>query len=200
MTAEGTSDEAALLERITRLEAHIQKLYFETASRFSAAEAYHKLIQRRTDELRERRVEGLQTFREFVERRLGPAMSTCVATSARHERLGARIAQTTQLLSTKVEVSRQAHNQSVLQSMNRRVLLQLRLQQTVEGLSVAAITYYLVGLVSHLAKGISATGLPIRSDLVVAVSVPIVAGVVAMGLHRLRRSLASAHSIREAND
>ncbi|HRD75435.1 MAG TPA: DUF3422 domain-containing protein [Hyphomicrobiaceae bacterium] len=182
-------DEPALLDRLTRLEAQIQKRHFETASRFSAAEAYYRLIQRRTEELREKRVEGLQTFREFVERRLSPAMSTITATSARHEKLALRIAQATQLLSTRVDVSRQQHNQRVLESMNQRVLLQLRLQQTVEGLSVAAITYYLVGLLSYLFKGAAVAGLVGRADLLIAISVPLVAALVAIGVRGARRFL-----------
>ncbi len=40
----------------------------------------------------------------------------------------------------------EAQNQTLLASMDRRARLQLRLQQTVEGLSVAAICYYVVGL------------------------------------------------------
>ncbi|GAO26681.1 hypothetical protein ALISP_6501 [Alicycliphilus sp. B1] len=44
--------------------------------------------------------------------------------------------------------------------MNRRGDLQLKLQSTVEGLSVAAITYYIVGLVSYLAKGAQKIGWP----------------------------------------
>jgi uncharacterized membrane-anchored protein len=180
------NDEPKLLDRLTRLEAQIQQRLFRSAPRFSASEAYHRLIQRRTDELREGRIDGVQTFREFIERRLSPAMSTCTATSARQEKLSNRVAETTQLLSTRVEVSRQRQAQEVLESLNRRALLQLRIQETVEGLSVAAITYYIVGLISYLAKGLSSAGLSTRSDLFVALSVPLVAAVVAIAVRRIR--------------
>jgi uncharacterized membrane-anchored protein len=46
------------------------------------------------------------------------------------------------LLSTRVNVDRQLQNQKLLKSMNERARMQLRLQTTVEGLSVAAVTYY----------------------------------------------------------
>jgi uncharacterized membrane-anchored protein len=163
---------------------------FETAPRFSASEAYYRLIQRRTEELREQRVDGVQTFREFVDRRLSPAMNTCLVTSSRQEKLFQRVAETTSLLSTRVEVSRQRQNQAVLESMNQRALLQLRMQQTVEGLSVAAITYYVVGLVAYLAKGLSGTVISVKADTVVAISVPIVAVLVALGVRRVRNFVA----------
>lgn len=182
-------DEPRLLDQLTRLEAVVQKRHFETAGRFSAAEAYYRLIQRRTEELRERRLDGVQTFRDFVERRLDPAMNTCMAISARQEKLSHRVAQTTQLLSTRVDVSRQQQNQGVLQSMNRRALLQLRMQETVEGISVVAISYYLTGLLSYLVKGLAAAGLAARHDLIVAVSIPIVVLLVALGVRRIRKKV-----------
>jgi hypothetical protein len=119
--------------------------------------------------------QGLQTFREFTERRLAPAMSTCASVSARVESLSQRVARATQLLSTRVAVSRERQNQQVLESMNRRAEAQLRLQQTVEGLSVAAITYYVVGLVGYAAKGLKALGWPVHTDLAMAFSIPLVA-------------------------
>ena len=182
-------DEPEMLDRLTRLEAQIQQRLFETAPRFSASEAYYRLIQRRTEELREHRQEGVQTFREFVERRLSPAMSTCTVTSQRQEKLSQRVAETTALLSTRVEVSRQRQSQAVLESMNRRALLQLRMQQTVEGLSVAAITYYVVGLISYLAKGLAGTVIAVKPDVIVAFSVPVVAMLVAVGVRHVRRHL-----------
>lgn len=185
-----TKDEPELLDRLTRIEAQIQQRLFQSAPRFSASEAYYRLIQRRTEELRERRIDGVQTFREFIERRLSPAMSTCVVSAARLEKLSQRVSETTGLLSTRVEVLRQRQAQAELESLNRRALLQLRMQETVEGLSVAAITYYVVGLISYLAKGLYSAGVPVRSDVIVAVSVPIVAVVVGMGVRRIRTLVA----------
>jgi uncharacterized membrane-anchored protein len=190
LATEEAKDEPELLDKLTRLEAQIQQRLFETAPRFSASEAYYRLIQRRTGELREQRFKGVQTFHEFVERRLGPAMNTCFATSARQEKLSQRVAETTQLLSTRVEVTRQRQAQAALESMNRRALLQLRMQETVEGLSVAAITYYVVGLIGYVVKGFSSTGLVTRPDVVVALSVPLVVLFVALGVRRIRRLVA----------
>jgi uncharacterized membrane-anchored protein len=126
-------DEPALLDRLTRLEAEIEDRQTSNHYRFSAATAYHELVQRRIEELREERIHGLQTFHEFTERRLAPAMSTCRAVAARQESLSRHVARATQLLSTRVDVARERQNQAVLESMNRRAKMQLRLQQTVEG-------------------------------------------------------------------
>jgi uncharacterized membrane-anchored protein len=151
-------DEAQLLERLTRLAAEIESRESQHAYRFSASAAYYELVQRRIGELREERIQGLQTFREFTERRLAPAMSTCQSVATRQHALSARVARATQLLSTRVDITRERQNQALLESMNRRAKLQLRLQQTVEGLSVAAVTYYVVGLVGYAAKGLKGVG------------------------------------------
>ncbi len=193
LASDDAQDEPKLLDRLTRLEAQIHQRLFASAPRFSASDAYYRLIRQRTDELREGRLEGVQTFREFIERRLSPAMSTCAATATRQEKLSQRVAETTQLFSTRVEVSRQRQSQDVLESLNSRALLQLRLQQTVEGLSVAAITYYVVGLIAYLAKGIVYAGLPVSPEVLIAASVPIVAVLVALAVRRIRRHIAPGH-------
>lgn len=180
-------DEPVLLERLTRLAAEIEGREADHLHRFGAAAAYYELVRRRIVELRELRIEGLITFMEFTERRLAPAMGTCLAVAARQDALSRRVARATQLLATRVELTRERQAYAVLASMNRRAKLQVRLQQTVEGLSVAAITYYVVGLLGQLAKGAGATGLGINPELVTAASVPLVALVVALGLRRARR-------------
>jgi uncharacterized membrane-anchored protein len=189
MQTAGEEDEPVLLDRLTRLEGQIENRHADTLYRFSAANAYDTLVQQRIEELRETRIEGLQTFREFNDRRLAPALATCRAVSARQNALSERVARATVLLSTRVNVTRERQNQSVLKSMDRRANLQLRLQQTVEGLSVAAITYYIVGLTGYAAKGVKAMGVHLEPDVVMAISIPFVAALVAYGLHRFRTSL-----------
>ena len=190
LVAAGDSDEPMLLDRLTRLAAEIESRESENMYRFSAAAAYYDLVRRRTAELRERRIEGLQTFDEFTERRLAPAMGTCAAAAARQESLSLRVARATQLLATRVDVTLERQNQAVLESMNRRVKIQLRLQTTVEGLSVAALTYYVVALVGDAAKGAKAAGLVIDPELAMGVSVPVVALLAALGVRSIRRMVA----------
>lgn len=189
MCAAGEPDEPLLLDRITRLAAEVERGISRTQSRFSASEAYFNLVRRRIEELREERIQGLQTFKEFTERRLAPAMNTCEAVAQQQTRLAERIGQTSQLLSTRVSITRERQNQALLASMNRRAQLQLRLQQTVEGLSVAAITYYTVGLVGYLAKAVKALGVDLNPDLAMGLSIPVVAIAVAYGTHHLKEKV-----------
>jgi len=185
--AEATeADEPRILDRLTRLEADISNRASASHYRFSAAKAYYELVRNRIAELREVRIEGLQTFREFTERRLAPAMNTCVAVSARQEALSERVARASQFLATRVDLTRERQNQALLASMDRRASLQLRLQETVEGLSIAAVTYYVVGLIGYAAKGLGAFGVAVSPELVMGLSIPLVLLATAAGLRRIR--------------
>ena len=157
---------------------------------FGACEAYHGLVLRRIAELREARLPGLQTIDEFMSRRLAPAAATCANAAQRLRGLAERIGQTSALLATRVGIARERQNQSLLASMDRRAKLQLRLQQTVEGLSVAAIVYYMAGLVGYLAKAARGAGLRVDPDIAVGVSIPLVAALMLWSMRRMRRRLA----------
>ena len=179
-----------LLHELTRLAAEVESGLAASQFRFGACRAYSDLVRTRIAELRETRLEGLPTIGAFMARRFEPAVATCLTVSSRMHDLSERVAQASALLSTRVDIARERQNQALLVSMNRRAQLQLRLQQTVEGLSVAAIAYYVVGLVGYLAKGLKAGGLPLEPDLAMGLSVPVVAGLVFMALRRARRRVA----------
>lgn len=192
MVDAGEADEPMLLERLTRLSAEIDSAGAANRFRFSAARAYDELVQRRIVELREERIQGLQTFREFTERRMAPAMNTCRSVAARQESLSQRVARATQLLSTRVDLTSERQNQKLLEQMNRRVKLQLRLQSTVEGLSVAAITYYIASLVGRTTEGLEEIGVHANPALVEAISIPVIAIGMALGIRRIRRIVTRA--------
>jgi uncharacterized membrane-anchored protein len=185
---DGGADEA-LLQELTRLAAEVESGLAASQFRFGACRAYHELVTRRIAELRERRLPGTQTIEEFMARRLSPAVATCATVSQRLHGLSERVAQASSLLSTRVDIARERQNQALLASMDRRAKLQLRLQQTVEGLSVAAIVYYVTGLVGYLAKAGKAGGLPIQPDLLVGLAVPVLAVLVMAALRRARQRL-----------
>jgi uncharacterized membrane-anchored protein len=71
----------------------------------------------------------------------------------------------------------------------------LRLQQTVEGLSVAAIVYYLAGLVGYVAKGVKAGGWRIEPDLIVSLAVPALAVLAFLAVRRARRRAAERERV-----
>ena len=129
----GEADEPVLLAQLTHLEAEINSRESRNHFRFSASAAYYRLVQRRIAELREERIPGLQTFQEFTERRLAPAMDTCQAAMGLQQSLSGRVARATQLLSTKVDITREQQTHAVLDSMNRRAKVQLRHRRPSKG-------------------------------------------------------------------
>ncbi|MBS0374684.1 MAG: DUF3422 domain-containing protein [Proteobacteria bacterium] len=182
-------DEAPLLERLTRLEAAVGREEAASDYRFRAAFAYYELVQRRTLELRETRIPGSQTLGEFIDRRLAPAIATCRAVANRQDALSRRVARVNQLLATRIDLTRESQNQQLLESMDRRSAAQLRLQQTVEGLSVAAITYYVVALIGDVAKGLDEIGVAVRPEVVMAISIPVVGLLAALSIRHLRHAI-----------
>jgi uncharacterized membrane-anchored protein len=167
-------DEPLLLDRLTKLAGQVESQYAATHSRFSASAAYFELVDKRIAEINESRLAGLQTIGEFMDRRLTPARSTCQWAARRQNALSQRVSRMSNLLRTRVEIEQQQSSQALLGTMNQRGELQLKLQSTVEGLSVAAITYYIVGLISYLAKGAQALGWPLSGETTAAVAIPAV--------------------------
>jgi len=184
-----------LLQDLTRLAAEVESGLAASQFRFGACRAYAELVRTRIAELRETRILGLQTLDEFMSRRFTPAVATCATVSQRLHDLSERVAQASHLLSTRVDIAREKQNHALLASMDRRAHLQLRLQQTVEGLSVAAIVYYMAGVVGYLAKGGKALGLALNVDLVVGVAVPLLMLATMTAVRRARHAAEEREAI-----
>lgn len=182
----------ALLKELTALAAQLEAQAVETSYRFGASRAYHELVQARLSALGEEKLTGHTTLSAFLSRRLNPAIKTCIAVDERQQLLSGKLMRTADLLRTRVQFELEEQNRDLLASMNRRAQLQLRLQQTVEGLSVAAVSYYLVGLVSYVAKGAEEFGSPLSPSAVAAVSVPFVVVGVWWVVRRVRKHYTSA--------
>jgi uncharacterized membrane-anchored protein len=197
--ARDDGDDETLLGELTRLAAEVESGLAASQFRFGACKAYHELVVRRIAELREQRLPSVQTIEEFMARRFAPAVATCATVSLRLHGLSERVAQASALLSTRVDITRERQNQSLLASMDTRAKLQLRLQQTVEGLSVAAIAYYAAGLLGYLAKGLKAAGVHLDPDLVVGLSIPLVMVGVYVLLRHARRHLTIADAATPAS-
>jgi uncharacterized membrane-anchored protein len=183
------SEEPEMLHEVTRLSGIAEQIATVAAFRFGAARAYRALVERRCDELREARLPGLQTPTGFIERRFEPAMTYCDSVADRLKSVSERIARASALLRTRVEIERERQNQALLATMNRRAKMQLNLQQTVEGLSVAAIAYYATGLVGYLFKGAAAAGAPIEPEVATGVLVVPIAIALWLALRAVRRRL-----------
>lgn len=188
----GLDDERRLLGQLSTLAARIEHLRSETNFRFSAARAYYELVLKRLGELREQEEPGMQTFGEFLPRRLTPAFRTCEAVSSQLDELAERIDRASELLRTRVDLTLEAQNQDLLHSMNQRGALQLQLQQAVEGLSVVAISYYVVGLIKYLAGSLHELGWLAEPELIVGLSVPVCLYLVWRGVQRLHRQMGPA--------
>lgn len=145
------------LKQLLTISAELENIVAQTAYRFGATGAYETIVNQRISILREDRFLGRQTFGEFMMRRFDPAMRTVESTQARLRGLSDRALRAGDLLRTRVDVERSAQNQSLLSSMDQRADQQLRLQQTVEGLSVVAISYYAVSLALYVLGPIEKT-------------------------------------------
>ncbi len=152
-TAEGLDANHHLLGELSALAADLEAGAAASLFRLGASRAYNEIVQLRLQTIGERKVGGLPTWSSFLARRMSPAMRTCVTTGERQASLSEKLARAANLLRTRVDVAQQQQNQDLLKSMNARTRLQLRLQATVEGLSVAAISYYVVGLFGYVVKG-----------------------------------------------
>ncbi len=175
LAGDGEVDEPALLADLIDMAANIESWRARLTFRFGATKAYHALVLTRLDELREDEVSGHLTITEFMTRRLTPAVRTCQASGERLEDLSRRVDRVSDMMRTRVELSIHQQNQQLLSSMDRRSRIQLMMQHTVEGLSVVAISYYLIGLLKYVFEAVYDAGIPIDKSLATGISVPVVA-------------------------
>ncbi|WP_417624179.1 DUF3422 family protein [Paremcibacter congregatus] len=179
--------EQELLEILTGLAAEVEQLSAQTSFRFNASKAYYALVLKRIDNIKEQHIEGIQRLSSFIDRRMAPAMRTVESMDERISILSRRVNRASNLLQVRINTTLQAQNKELLKSMDRRAQLQLRLQQTVEGLSVVAISYYALGIVKIVAQaGGKIWPLPDATVITAACS-PFVIGLVYYGIHRVRR-------------
>jgi uncharacterized membrane-anchored protein len=180
-------DEAVILAELTAMAARVEDYRARSTFRFSATQAYHELVLKRLAELKEDEVSGHLTLTEFITRRVTPAVRTCDTVGGRLEDLSRRIDRVSDMMRTRVELSIQGQNRALLASMDRRSRIQLMMQHTVEGLSVAAISYYTVGLLKHLITAAYDAGVPVDKDLAVGISVPVVLATVWLVTRRIHK-------------
>ena len=187
MASDDRPAESTLHELLTTA-AELEALAVRNSFRFGATGAYEALVNQRIAVLRESRFEGRQTFGEFMMRRYDPAMRTVKSAERRLTEMLERATRAGELLRTRVEVERSAQNQSLLESMDRRADLQLRLQHTVEGLSVVAISYYGVSLATYALLPL-AEALHWPKSALTAVLVPLVMIGVWLMVRRIRKGM-----------
>ena len=188
-----SASEQALLDQLVSLAARVERATAENTYRFAATRAYDALVTQRIAELRERPIPGTQTIGEFMQRRLSPAMATVAASAQRLTSLSERVSRTSALLRTRVDIVTEAQNQQLLEKLTRGQEMQLHLQTTVEGLSIAAISYYVISLLLYLAKGAKAAGLPIQPEIAAGALIPLVLWAVWRTTRRIHARLGASH-------
>ncbi|MCP5271780.1 MAG: DUF3422 domain-containing protein [Burkholderiaceae bacterium] len=188
-TGASDTDDQALLDTLVDLAARVERATAETQYRFAATQAYAGIVDQRIAELREVPIPGTQTIGEFMRRRLSPAIATVVATERRLQSLAQRIERAGSLLRTRVDIATETQNRELLAKLTRGQELQLKLQSTVEGLSIAAISYYVVSLILYAAKAAKAAGVPLHPELAAGASIPLVLWAVAALTRRIHRKL-----------
>ncbi len=178
------------LNSLLEISVELEQLSAAASFRFGATGAYEAIVNQRITALREERFMGRQSFGEFMMRRYEPAMRTVKSAQSRLQSMTDRSTRASNLLRTRVDVERSAENQALLESMDQRADLQLRLQHTVEGLSVVAISYYAVSLAAYLLYPLqSVTGLS-KGTLTAIATLPVVAlvwwliGRIRKGIHK----------------
>lgn len=181
-------DASTTLQSLLTLSAELENIVAQSSFRFGATGAYETIVNQRVDVLREQRFGGRQTFAEFMMRRFDPAMRTVKSTQERLAQMSGRATRAADLLRTRVDVERSEQNQKLLESMDQRADTQLRLQRTVEGLSVVAISYYAVSLALYLLGPLEDL-FGVSKAVLAAVTTPVVVGLVWWMVRRIRRAL-----------
>lgn len=192
MESKDASDQE-LLDKLIALAATVERATATHLYRFTATQAYYALVEQRIEQLRETPIPGTQTVGEFVLRRVSPAMATVQATAQRLSSLSQRIERASALLRTRVDIATEAQNQTLLEKLTRGQELQLRLQTTVEGLSIAAIAYYVVSLILYVGKAGKAAGLPVNPELLAGALIPLVLLGIWWGTRQLHKKLHAEH-------
>lgn len=200
MTHGGDRAVEMVLHDLLSVSAELEAQAVLHSFRFGATAAYEAIVTDRVTALRETRFLGRQMLTEFMRRRYSPAMRTVISAQQRLNTMLDRATRAAELLRTRVDVERSAQNQALMERMDQRADLQLRLQHTVEGLSVVAISYYAVGLLSYaLAPLTHAAG--IDKTYLIAALTPVAVFAVWAAMRQVRRSLhASAPTHAAASD
>ena len=178
-----------LLTKVSKIAAEVEDYRSQSTYRFSATNAYYDVALQRMEELKEDEVPGYMTLQEFLMRRITPAVKTCQTASNHLEDISRRVTRASDLLRTRVDMVLQEQNQTLLKSMNHRAHVQMRLQQTVEGLSVAAISYYGMQLFETMLTSLPSFGIEYNHELVSGFAVPIVIALVFIGTRLIHKRL-----------
>ncbi|MBN3862543.1 DUF3422 domain-containing protein [Pseudomonas frederiksbergensis] len=183
-----TGNAKELLTDIASLSAQVVSSTAKTRHRFSATQAYAQLVFERLGELRETHVGDCQRLGIFIERRFKPTVRYCDVTEQRLEQLAKSVANLGDLLQARVQVEMEEQNSEILKSLNARADTQIKIQRAVEGLSIIAITYYLLSLFKLFYSGLHTLGADISARDAMLAMTPLALCILLFILIRIRKA------------
>lgn len=186
-------DPVTLQHELDAAAAELEDAIAGSHARFSATRAYASLFAKRMQDLHEHPLENVASFTEFMDRRMGPALTTCETVRTRLQELSLHVTRTSSLLRNRIELDLLKQNQGLLAALNRRAQAQLRLQQTVEGLSVVVLGYYTTSLLHRFLEALHHLGVPVDPDLAAGMAVPAVLLLLWWGLRKMHKKLLAAN-------
>ncbi len=193
LSANHVDHDANLLASLSTTARDVEEMSNSSSFRFAAARAYSALVAKRIAELGEERAENCQRIGVFLDRRFSPAMNTCNAVAERVADLARRSERASNLLRTRVDIALEGQNQKLLRSMESRARQQLMLQETVEGISVVAISYYLFNILAKFVEGATKHFMGDAAKFPEWTLIPVVVLLVWWGIrrlkHRIRKSM-----------
>ena len=167
-----------LLEDLSGLALDLASVSTSISFRMDATRAYGKIVEERLEQVDSRPIKGYASLADFTQRRFRPAMNTCIATTERIARLEKGTEQLGSLLRARVDTHIENQNAQLLGSMERSISSQVRLQRMVEGLSVIALSYYLLSLIKFALYAVPASDTHVTHEFIVGVLVlPVLVGV-----------------------
>ena len=174
------------LDSLHRLSVEAGRQVEDTGFRLAATQAYGDILANRLERLGERSLGESTTITRYLDNRIRPALATCRAAEKRLGELGGRVQRSIELLNATMSVAIQSQNQAVLDTILRTAVSTYRLQETVEGLSIIAMTYYGLGILGYFFEAFH-DELPLAKPVMMTLAAPVVALLVFVLVRRLRR-------------
>ncbi len=173
--AKTDTDDDILLNQLSEISSELELIRASTSFRLSATAAYAEVAADRLASLSVHPLPNYQSLTDFTERRLVPASRTCAVFRRRLGDIADRISGVMHTLDVRIDSRIKAQNLILMQSMERSTQMQFRLQTLVEGLSVLAAAYYLIGLIGYVTKGIESFPAKSWSNIIIgAITIPVI--------------------------
>ncbi|MDH4100849.1 MAG: DUF3422 domain-containing protein [Nitrospirota bacterium] len=160
------------LKELTSELSQIHNINERLRHRFSATFHYDKIYNRALDDWRAEALGTYEPLRGVLNRKTEMITDDYQRLIQRFDAAEKAIADLISVLRTRIDLILQRQNLEMLEGMHATAKHQVKLQETVEGLSIIVISYYLTGLAGYVFKAMEkAWGL--NSSLATGIFVPV---------------------------